>query len=157
MEAGEKDELLNKEEDSNKKQEEGGDELKEVKVDDGSSPIKKDPDASSHDSEKKDPEKGGEEGEEGKRKIKIPPAVQQQLDRTKEAIGSGANRCRQRFDELDRDKKLLMIGVLALFFLIIFIIIICAAAAPSAWSNEARIVGEGKYVETHTTCGPIQG
>ena len=155
MEAGEKDELLNQEEDSNKKQGEGGDELKEVKVDDGSSPIKKDPDAASHDSEKKDPEKGGEEGDGGK--PKIPPAVQQQLDRAKEVIGTGANRCRQRFDELERDKKLLVIGVLALFFLIIFIIIICAAAAPSAWSNEARIVAEGKYVETHTTCGPIQG
>merc|ERR1712110_1372560 len=55
VEAGEKDELLDKQEDSNKKEE--GDELKEVKTDDGGSPVKKDHDAASHDSEKKDPKK----------------------------------------------------------------------------------------------------
>ena len=80
-------------------------------------------------------------------------ALQQHVDRAKEM----GDRCRQRFDELDKEKKLLVIAVLGLLFLIILIIIICAAAAPSGWSNEARLVSEGKYVETHTTCGPVQG
>ena len=60
MEAGEKEDLLDKQEDTNKKDDQG-DDLKEVKVDESGSPVKKDPDAASHDSEKKDPEKGGEE------------------------------------------------------------------------------------------------
>merc|ERR1712223_1480524 len=58
VEAGEKDELLDKQEDTNKKEGEEGDDLKEVKIDESGSPVKKDPDAASHDSEKKDPEKG---------------------------------------------------------------------------------------------------
>ena len=149
LEAGEKDELLDQPEDSNKKQAESGDELKEVKVDEEGSPKKKDPDATSRDSEKKDSEKG-EEGDEKK----LPPGLQQQIDRAKDV----RDRCRQRFDALDRDKQLLVIGVSALFLLIIFIIIICAAASPSDWANDARLVGpEGKYVETHTTCGPVHG
>lgn len=150
VEAGEKDELLDKQDDSNKKEDVEGDELKEVKADDGSSPIKKDPDAASHDSEKKDPEKGGEEGEGGEKKV-LP--LQQHLDRAKEV----GDRCRQRFDALDSDKKKLVIALLGLLFLIIIIIIISVAATPSGWSNESRIVSGGKYVETHTTCGPVQG
>merc|ERR1712223_180603 len=63
VEAGEKDELLDKQEDTNKKEGEEGDDLKEVKIDESGSPVKKDPDAASHDSEKKDPEKGGEDGD----------------------------------------------------------------------------------------------
>jgi hypothetical protein len=119
-----------------------------VKEDDGSSPVKKDPDAVSQDSEKKDPEKGGEEGEKGDKKM-----MQQHLDRACVV----KDRCRQRFDELDSDKKRLLLAVLGVFLLIIFIIIICVAATPSGWSNESRFVSEGKYVETHTTCGPVQG
>ena len=121
-----------------------------MKEDDGSSPVKKDPDAVSHDSEKKDPEKGGEEGEGGDKKM-LP--LQQHLDRAKEV----GDRCRQRFDELDSDKKRLLLAVLGVLLLIIFIIIICVAATPSGWSNESRFVSDGKYVETHTTCGPVQG
>ena len=119
-------------------------------MDEGGSPVKKDPDAASHDSEKKDPEKGGEEDEGGEKKM-LP--LQQHLDRAKEM----GDRCRQQFDELDREKKLAVIAVFGLLFLIILIIIICAAAAPSAWSNDARLVSDGQYVETHTTCGPVQG
>ena len=145
MEAGEKEDLLDKQEDTNKKDDQG-DDLKEVKVDESGSPVKKDPDAASHDSEKKDPEKGGEEGGEKK-------PFQQHLDRAKEV----GDRCRQRFDELDRDKKLVLGVVLGVLFLIILIIIICVAATPAGWSNESRFVSEGKYVETHTTCGPVQG
>ena len=146
MEAGEKDELLDKQEDSNKKEDLVGEELKEVKADDGSIPVKTDPDAASHDSEKKDPEKGGEE--EGEKK-----PFQQHLDRAKEV----GDRCRQRFDELDRDKKLILGAVLGVLLFIILIIIICVAATPAGWSNESRFVSEGKYVETHTSCGPVQG
>ena len=127
-----------------------------MKTDDGGSPVKKDPDAASHDSEKKDPEKGGEEG--GDKKMVV---LQQHLDRAKEVGISCWNRCRQRFEELDRDKKLIVLGGLGLLFLILFIIIICVAATPAGYSNESRILSEGeyagKYVETHTTCGPIQG
>ena len=149
VEAGEKDELLDKQEDPNKK-EEGGDDLKEVKVDDSGSPLKKDPDAASHDSEKKDPEKGGEEGLEKK---PFQKSIEDQLDRAKEV----GDRCRQRFDELDRDKKLVLGAVLGVLLFIILIIIICVAATPAGWSNESRFVSEGKYVETHTSCGPVQG
>ena len=49
MEAGEKEDLLDKQEDTNKKDDQG-DDLKEVKVDESGSPVKKDPDAASHDS-----------------------------------------------------------------------------------------------------------
>ena len=112
VEAGEKDELLDKQEDSNKKEIQEGDELKEVKVDDGGSPVKKDPDAASQGSEKKDPEKGGEEGEGGDKKM-LP--LQQHLDRAKEV----GDRCRQRFDELDSDKKRGLLVVLGLVLLIL--------------------------------------
>ena len=119
-------------------------------MDESGSPVKKDPDAASHDSEKKDPEKGGEEGGEKK-------PFQQHLDRAKE-VGAGiAGNCRQRFDELDRDKKLILGAVLGVLLFIILIIIICVAATPAGWSNESRFVSEGKYVETHTSCGPVQG
>ena len=140
VEAGEKDELLEKE------GEKKPDELEEVKVDD--SDKKKDPDAASQKSEKKDPEKGDDEGDDKK-----PLPFQQHLDRAKEV----GDQCVQRFNSLDQQKKLIAFGVAGALLLLILIIVICAAAKPSGWSNEARIVGEGKFVETHTSCGPIQG
>lgn len=137
VEAGEKEELLEDKDDSNKKEGEG-DELEEVKVVSGDEEEKKkDPESQSHTSEKKDAEK----------------PYCKYLSRAKEA----KNACEQRYNELDRQKQLGVLGILALLILILLIIIICAACAPTNWTNGARIVGEGKYVETHTSCGPIQG
>ena len=143
VEAGEGEELLEKKksaEDSNK---EG--ELEEVKVDEGGE--KKDPsadDAKSQGSEKRDPEKGeaGGAGDED-----------DPLARVKAIPGE----LYTRFQGLERDKQLGVLGMIGGIVLILFIIIIAAACTPGSWYNYHRFVEDGKYIETQTSCGKVWG
>jgi len=89
-------------------------------------------DSASTGSEKKDPEKG----EEDKK-------------------GEGEKACRVRdFREWELRKKLALCGIITGVILLLVVIILIACAAGGV-SNDARI--SGKYVETHTTCGPVEG
>ncbi len=116
---------------------EGGDELEEVKVVSEEGGGKKDPEAGSQTSEKKDPEK----------------PYCKYLNRAKEAKAA----CEARYNELDRQKQLGVLGVIGGILFLLFIIILIAICSPSDWSNDYRISDCGKYVTTHTTCGPVQG
>ena len=119
----------------------GGDdaaaELAEVKVVDGG---KKEPDSESNKSEKKDPEKPERAKSPNPKKI---CAVKAQ--------------CVQQFQELDKKKKFGLCAIILGLILLILIIILIAACTQSGWANEARIVDGGKFIETHTVCGPVQG
>jgi len=131
VEAGEKDELLEKKE--------GGksDELEEVKV------VSGDEEAPA-DAEKSDPEKPDK-------------PYQKYLNQGCQAAKDAKDFCHQKYDALDRQKQLGVLGSICLLLLILFIIILVAICTPSAWTNSARISEDGKFVTTHTICGPIKG
>ena len=130
VEAGEKDELLEKKEGDKT---EGEQELEEVKV------ISGDEEASGKD-EKKDPEKPEQ------------PYLKY-LNYAKDAKNSAV----QKYNALDRQKQLGVLGGVAAFLLFLFIIILVAICTPSDWTNYARISEDGQFVTTHTTCGPVKG
>lgn len=131
VEAGEKDELLEKKEGDKPEGEQG--ELEEVKV------ISGDEEAPGKD-EKKDPEKPDK------------PYLKY-LNYAKDA----KNSAEQKFNALDRQKQYGVIGGAAAFLLFLFIIILVAICTPSDWTNYARISEDGQFVTTHTSCGPVKG
>ena len=65
--------------------------------------------------------------------------------------------CQQKYNALDRPKQLGLLATLAGLILFLFILILVGICAPSEWTNYARVSDDGKFVTTHTTCGPIQG
>jgi carboxylesterase type B len=131
VEAGEKDELLEK------KEGEKSDELEEVKV------VSGDEEAPA-DAEKTDPEKPDK-------------PYQKYLNQGCQAAKDAKDLCHQKYEALDRQKQLGVLGSIVLLLLILFIIILVAICTPSAWTNNARISEDGKFVTTHTICGPIKG
>ena len=156
VEAGEKKELLeaeegkedDDEEDSNKKAEGGADEVKVVDE-------KKDADAgSSAGSEKRDAEKAGT----------LSPcragAAGAAAGGENKQCAFKCERCVQMWREADDKKRACFlscaVAVILLLLVGIILIAVCAAAG-SGWANEARIVAGGEFIQTHTTCGPIQG
>ena len=128
VEAGEKDELLEGKE-GVKEGKEG--ELEEVKVVEG--------------------EDKGEDGEDEKKDPEKP--YSKYLNQACEA----RDICLQKYNGLERPKQLAVLGTAGSLLLLLFILIIVAIATPSQWTNYARISECGKYVTTHTNCGPIQG
>ncbi len=62
-----------------------------------------------------------------------------------------------RFNDLGRQKQVALLGIVAGLLLLVIIIVAVASCAPSGWTNDARIVDGGKFIETHTVCGPVQG
>ena len=65
--------------------------------------------------------------------------------------------CLAKYNGLERPHQLAFLATSAALLLLLFILIIVAIASPSQWTNYARISECGKYVTTHTNCGPIQG
>ena len=65
--------------------------------------------------------------------------------------------CLAKYNGLERPHQLAFLATSAALLLLLFILIIVAIATPSQWTNYARISTCGKYVTTHTNCGPIQG
>ena len=128
VEAGEKDELLEGKE-GLKEGKEG--ELEEVKVVEG--------------------EDKGEDGEDEKKDPEKP--YSKYLNQACEA----RDICLQKYNGLERPKQLAVLGTAGSLLLLLFILIIVCIATPSQWTNYARISECGKYVTTHTNCGPIQG
>jgi carboxylesterase type B len=133
---GEKDDLLEKKEET---KDDKADELKmeDIKLDDDE---KKDEIDKSQGSEKKDPEKGGEVMEE-----------KSKMDRLKR-LPSDAVR---QVSSLERQKICGIVGILVGLLLLILVIVI--AAAPRGWKNYHKLVEDGKYVETETSCGKVWG
>ena len=132
VEAGEKDELLED------KKESKGDELEEVKV------VSGDEAAGEATDEKKDPEKSDK-------------PYQKYLNQVSNQAQEARNVCQQKYNALDRPKQLAVKAVLAGLALLLFILLLVGICTPSDWTNYARISEDGKYVSTHTTCGPVQG
>ena len=135
VEAGEKDELLDNKED---KVDSKGDELKmeEIKLEE----EKKEDDPDKKDDEKKDPEKG-EVVEE-----KSP------LDRLKRLPGDLVREVRG----LDTQRQYALLGILGGLLLLLLIIIV-AASLPGGWQNHHKLVEDGRFVETQTSCGVVRG
>merc|ERR1719458_2194074 len=131
VEAGETDELLEKKEGDGVK-------MEEIKLDIGDEEKKDEADTKSVGSEKKDPEKGEQEEVE-KTKLKDIPA-----------------RALAGFFALDQPRRNGLIGVAAGLILLLLIIII-AACAPGGWSSSHRLVEDGKFIETVTSCGKVRG
>jgi hypothetical protein len=151
VEAGEKKELLDAEEgkdaeeedeDSNKKLE-NTDEVNVVNE-------KKDPDAvSTAGSEKKDAEKSGT----------LSPGKKAASDKcaTQQPGALKCQRCVRIWHETDKNKKcFLCAAVSAILLIVLFVVLIALCTRPS-WTNEARISVSGRFIVTHTTCGPVQG
>ena len=82
---------------------------------------------------------------------------QKYLNQGCQAAKDAKDFCHQKYDALDRQKQLGVLGSICLLLLILFIIILVAICTPSAWTNSARISEDGKFVTTHTICGPIKG
>ena len=134
VEAGEKDELLEKKEGE---PENKTDDLKmeEIKLEDD----KKD-DGDKKDDEKKDPEKGDVMEEKS------------QIDRLKKLPAEAL----RQVSNLDRQRQYGLLGIVVGLLLLILIIII-AACAPRGWQNHHKLVEGGKYIETETACGKVLG
>lgn len=132
-EAGEKEDLLEKKEGEENKT----DDLKmeEIKLEDDKKDGEKD-------DEKKDPEKGDGEVQEEK----------SPLDRLKR-LPSEALR---QVNSLDKQRQYGLLGIVVGLLLLILIIII-ASCFPGGWSNHHKLVEDGKYVETLTSCGTVRG
>ena len=136
VEAGEKDELLEKKEtDCEKKP----DDLKmeEIKLEDEK---KEDGDEDKKDEEKKDPEKG--------------EVIEEKchLDRLKKLPGEAL----RQVSSLDRQKQYGLFGM-AVGLLLLILIIIIAACVPGGWQSHHKLVEDGKWVETMTGCGKVLG
>ncbi|TRY73621.1 hypothetical protein TCAL_09914 [Tigriopus californicus] len=67
------------------------------------------------------------------------------------------DQCVQQFHEMDRHKQLALCCIVTALILLILVIVLVAAFTPVGWANEARLIGGGKFIETHTTCGPVEG
>lgn len=65
--------------------------------------------------------------------------------------------CVQQFHEMDRQKQLALCCIVTALILLILVIVLVAAFTPVGWANEARLIRGGKFIETHTTCGPVEG
>lgn len=135
VEAGEKDELLEKKEDKVDGKE---DELKmeEIKLED----EKKEDDPEKKEDEKKDPEKGEVMEEKS------------ELDRLKRLPGDIV----REFQGWDRQRQYSLLGIIAGVFLLLLIIIV-AATTSGGWQNHHQLVEDGRYVETQTSCGAVWG
>ena len=134
-EAGEKEELIEKKEgDADNKT----DDLKmeEIKLEE----EKKDGD--DKDDEKKDPEKG----DGGVHEEKSP------LDRLKKLPAEAM----RQVESLDKQRQYGLLGIV-LGLLLLILIIIIASCVPGGWSNYHKLVEDGKYVETLTSCGTVRG
>eukprot|EP00093_Oithona_nana_P003152 03152.XXX_10690_3064_1 [CDS] Oithona nana genome sequencing. len=97
----------------------------------------------------------GEKGTEEDTKEKTDPEkpYSKYLNQAIEARDS----CLAKYNGLERPHQLAFLATSAALLLLLFILIIVAIATPSQWTNYARISTCGKYVTTHTNCGPIQG
>jgi hypothetical protein len=59
--------------------------------------------------------------------------------------------------KLDQQKKYSLIGIVSGVILLLLIIIICLATISSSSKNQSKLVDNGKFVETHSSCGKVQG
>ena len=114
--------------DSNKRTEE---DLIEVKV------------IPNNDAEEEDDEAGEEKGDEEK-------------GEKKGAYCRLKGACAEQYEELDTERKCALCGIVFGLLLLVLVVILVAACTPVGWLNAARIAN-GKFIVTHTACGPVQG
>ena len=59
--------------------------------------------------------------------------------------------------ETETNKKIAFAAAITAILLILFIIVLVAVLLRAGWVNAARLVDGGRFIETHTACGPVRG